>query len=140
MLSPETRAEIPAWNERKMAQWEAVQKATPGVAGLQLARHGEQRSTFMLTISTDDFYESVIFGQLPHVVKIPKSKTRRPEKPEDWRDAKEDEKPREKRRIDFSNSQLGSVLALWGQGKSALELGFIASVWGVDGLERVKSS
>lgn len=132
MLDSETAGLIPAWNDKKLAQWERIREALPG---LQLARAQEGRAQFMLTCSAHDgsFYESIVFGQLPQVVKVPVKL-----KPNAFRLAKDIEKPRNKRSIDLSDAQLDAVISSWIAGQSALELEFVGSVWGSDGKERVK--
>lgn len=134
MFAPETRAEIAAWNERKLAQWQRI-STTPG---LQLARSGEARSQLMLTCSTPEFYESVIFGQLPQVHNVPKNPKRPAIKQSDWRPATEAEKPRHKTRIDLSDGEIDQVLGVWTKGQTALMLPFVSSVWRADGEEYVK--
>ncbi len=132
MLADDTKAEISAWNTRKLAQWEWI---VPGLEGLQLARCGEAKSSFMLTYSTPDFYESVLIGQLPQVHNLPKNPKRPAIKASDWRPATEPEKPRAKRRIDLSDREIDSVLGVWRKGVSALTLPFVESVWRQDGKE-----
>ena len=115
MLSDDTKAEISSWNARKLAQWElvapkAVDGKVVGLEGLQLARFGEAKSSFMLTYSTADFYESVVIGQLPQVHNVPKNPKRPAIKASDWRPASEAEKPRTKRRIDLSDREIETVL------------------------------
>lgn len=165
MLTPEAAAEIPDWNARKLAQWENVRpevesfapeeivsedgevqvvEAPPpivhGIRGLQLARHGEGKSTFMLTMSRGNFYESILFGQLPQIHRVPKnpSASARRDRPEHWREATEDEKPRDKKRIDLTDEQIDAVLAVWVKGITALTLAFVESVWRADGKEYVR--
>ena len=148
MLADETKAEIPAWNERKLAQWQEfapkVSKSddgatiVEGIEGLQLARFGEGKSIFMLTCSTPHFYESIVFGQLAQIHRVPKNPKRAATKASDWRDASEDEKPRHKKRIDLSDGEIDQVLGLWTKEQSALGLDFVASVWRKDGKEYVR--
>lgn len=141
MLSDEVAAEIEDWSARKFAQWERVAKTVdPAAAGahLQLARHGQEKSTFMLVFSSDDFYEAVVFGQLPQVHKVPKNPKRPVTRQSDWREAAEHEKPRAKRRIDLSDGEIDQVLAKWRGGVTALGLPFVTSVWRRDGEEVAK--
>jgi hypothetical protein len=137
MFSPAIKAAVPVFTKKKLAQWERVKGELPG---LQLVRSGEAKTQFMLTYSPHDesFYESVVFGQLPQVHRVPKSKNKPPVLDTDWRDATPDELPPWKRMIDFSNTELDTVLALWASRKTALTLAFVDSVWRVDGKEYVK--
>ena len=97
----------------------------------------EAKSSFMLTYSTADFYESVVIGQLPQVHNVPKNPKRPAIKASDWRPASEAEKPRTKRRIDLSDREIETVLGVWKKRVSALTLPFVESVWRQDGKEYV---
>ena len=138
MFSPETVSEIPAFVERKLAQWDRIKPTVEDgkLSGhpLELVRTGESKTQFMLTYNSEGFYESVIVGQLPQVHKVPVSKY----KPGLFRDAKPEELPRFKQRIDLSDAEIDSVIALWAKGQSALPLAFVPSVWCRDGNEYLK--
>ncbi len=124
MLSPAIVAQIPEWKGRKKAQWERIAGTLPG---LQLAIYGERATSFMITCSTPEFYESVVIGKLPET-KLRPSKLRgnRPPIPYDTE------------KVDLSDDRIDAVLEQWSRGKTALELKFIDRVWGRDGRETVK--
>jgi len=126
MLSDEDRARVPEWNARKLEQWE---RASKKMEGLQLVRSGPGKSQFMLVISTEDFYEGVLVGQLPAQLWEAFGPARQPRR----RLMTEDKKPLEKRACDLGNDQIDQVLALWGKGESALNLPFVQCAWGRDG-------
>jgi hypothetical protein len=138
MLKPEVQALVPTWNERKLAQWARIepQVLNGNIIGmpLDLVRSGFGKSTFMLTCNTGDFYESVIFGRLPEVHRVPVSKNR----PNEFREAKESETPRHKLGIDLSDADIDAVLSLWRMKQTALVLACVPSVWRGDGKEYVK--
>jgi hypothetical protein len=148
VFNPAVKAEVPLWIAKKLAQWERFrpvvetgQGGVPivrGLDGLQLSRHGEDKTLFTLTYAAEGFYESVTMGQLPQRHRVPKSRHRETRSEADWRDATEEETPLFKRRIDLSDAQIEEVLACWTHGKTALDLPFIGSVWRRDGKEYVR--
>lgn len=139
MFLPETKAEVPIWNERKLAQWARMRSTNLLEATrLHLIRSGEAQTQFMVRYDPEGFCEAILIGQLPQMHEISKLKNRRPEKPEDVRQATDDEKPGFKRRIDLTDDQIDAVLARWARNESVLkppQLAFIKSVWRADGKE-----
>jgi hypothetical protein len=124
MLAPEVRAEIPAFTAKKAAQWERVKDALPG---LQLAITGEGGNQAMLTYSPHDesFYESIIFGQLPHLWLEEYGSSLNPM----YRDADDTKKPFSHQRADMTDAQIDAVIALWRTKQSALSLDFVPYVY-----------
>lgn len=137
MFAPDIRAAIPHYTNKWLAQYERIKEELPG---LQLVRSGEAKTQFMLIYSPHDesFYEGVVFGQLPQVHRVPKSKHKPPQGEQDWRLARPEELPPWKRMIDFKNEELDTILALWVNNKTALVLPFVTSVIRRDGKEYVK--
>ncbi len=131
MLTADAQADLAKWNAAKLAQWEALASAMPG---LQLVRYGPARSTFMLICSRADFYEGVVIGQLPQRVPVAgiAARRRRPV------DSANDQKPIDARAIDLTDDQVNAILALWENGRSALPLFFVSGVCGRDGVLRPK--
>ncbi len=127
MLEADAKAQIAVWRSRKKAQWDRISTA---MSGLQMVEYGEEATTFMLTYSTDAFYESVIMGRLPQV-HIERYGPRTAPK---HRKVMEAKKPAEKQGIDLTDEQLDDVLSRWARKRSALELSFINHVWGRDGV------
>ena len=143
MFDDETRAFLPQWKKMKDAQWERFQGTIPG---LQLVKSGEGQHQYMLVRSIDPkpeddepgFYEGVIVGQLPQIlmkVQGPRSRiggksVRRP--------AAEHEKPFTLRAIDLSDYEIDLILQQWEKGRSALDLPFVAAVYGRDGKARTR--
>lgn len=121
MLHPDAVKQIPAWKERKQAQWERIKDRIPG---LQLVRYGERNTTYMLTVSTPDFYESVMIGRLPYVKPVPR------------RGAKSEEFKEILPLIDLADEQIDAIIERWEMQRSALGLTGVGSVWGHDGRER----
>ena len=128
MFSPDVEAIIPAWKEKKDAQWAAIKDAMPG---LQLMTAGDRGTHYTLVCSAldDSFYEAVVFGQLPQVVleEYGSRLNRR------YRDVPEDKKPLDKRAIDLSDDQIAQIIAAWRAGASAMSLPFVMAVGTVDG-------
>ena len=120
MFSPEILTLIPQWKIKKQSQWERIKGA---LHGLQLVTSGEQGTQFALVCSPHDesFYESVVFGQLPQIVLVAYGSRLNPR----YRNAKEEEKPLEKRAIDLSDDQIDAILAKWANAESALSLPFV---------------
>lgn len=129
--SDETRAQMREWNARKLAQWERIKEKIPG---LQLVRSSEQMSQWMVVISADDFYESVVFGQLPQLVMERTGPSRTPK----LVDAPDKKKPHTHRSIDLDDHQLDLLLERWAQRRTALYLPFVPVVWRADGKEYVR--
>lgn len=133
MHEPETVAFIPAWNAKKLAQW--ARALASGVTGLQLVRHGQGQSHFMLVRSTDDFYEGIVLGQLPQRQMIfGKDDNGEPA----LKPVPEKKKSPQRRSIDLSDGELDQVLARWARDESAFDLPFITAVHLRDGNEQRK--
>lgn len=131
MLIEKDADNISAFKARKTAQWERVAGSMPG---LQFVSSGERGTQFMIVRSTDDFYEGVVIGQLPHVVMEtygPPANPRRRAMPND-------KKPLDKRDIDLTDDQIDKVLACWRNEQSALGLPFVQAVYDLSGLPRTK--
>lgn len=138
MFTNEVRSEVYGWNERKLGQFQRMAAIPALQPYLHLTRSGEKQTQFMVRFETPEFCESILIGQLPQMHEISKLKNRRPEKPEDVRQATEEEKPRFKQRIDLTDDQIDAVLARWAGNESVLkppQLPFIKSVWKKDGKE-----
>ena len=131
MHTPETVALIPDWNARKLAQF---QRATAEFPNLQLVRHGQGQSHFMLVHSTEDFYEGVVIGQLPQVQLQLVGPPGRQEK----KHVPEKKKDPSRRSIDLSDEQIDQVLERWAGGDTALDLPFVECVWDRQGQEQRK--
>ena len=131
MFAPETFAQVPAFKARKLAQWQRLSGVMPG---LQLVQSGEMGTQFMLTISTDDIYESLIFGQLPHVMMETTGAGRNIKR----RPMPEARKPLDRRAIDLTDGELDQIIAAWREKQSALDLPFVLSVWDRAGQRIVK--
>lgn len=121
-FNPEVRAEMPAFRERKAAQWERIAKALPG---LQLALTGGHEVMLTYSPHDDSFYESVIIGQLQKVLLEQYGSRLNPM----WRDMADDKKPFSHKRIDLTDDQIDQVIEQWRAGKSALELPFVEAVY-----------
>jgi hypothetical protein len=131
MHSPETISLIPTWNDRKLAQFE---RAAGLMGNLQLIRHGQGQSSFMLVHSSDDFYEGIVIGQLPQEqfhLTGPATKRERVQ-------VAEKKKHPKRRSIDLSDEQIDLVLERWAEGDTALDLPFVDRVWCKDGKEHRK--
>lgn len=140
MLLEAARKQLFAFNAKKGAQWERVIDAghvTP-VEGthLHLAREGEGQSKWMMTWSSEPFYEGVMFGQLPESFPIATGAVRlvKGERQTEFREATEAEKPLYYRSLDLTNDEIDAVLALWKQNCSAIELRFVDCVLKNDGI------
>lgn len=144
MLLPAAKLQVFAYNAKKQAQWDRMIDAghvTPAEGThLHLAREGESQSKWMMTWSSDAFYEGIMFGQLPESYPIATGVARlvKGERQMEFREATEAEKPLYYRGLDLTNEQIDAVLALWKQNRSALELPFIPVVLKADGNWRTK--
>lgn len=119
------------WITVKKAQWDRVAGHQPG---LQLIRYGSNGTVFMITKSMPEFYEGVVFGQIPDTMKIEIRKgPRRYTRP-----AREDEKPVERRAVDLSDAELQGVVDAWANGKSALTLPFVPYIYDRNGKLRTR--
>lgn len=118
MLLPISDADLAAYKARKVAQWERVASAIPG---LQMIQSGDRGTSFTIGWSSGDDFEGVIFGQLPHVHLVLTGSPRNPVR----RDAANDAKPIEKRAIDLTDEQIDAVIDAWRRGWSALTLPFV---------------
>lgn len=121
MLTPDARAQLPLWKSRKAAQWERIAGTLPG---LQLVKYGEAGSSYMLTYSRDEFYESILIGRLPQQVRRPA------------RGPRPAETVITETLIDLTDEQIDAVLARWQRKRSAVDLDFIEAVWDRDGKRR----
>lgn len=121
------------WITVKKAQWDRVAGHHPG---LQLICYGHKGAVFMITKSMPEFYEGVVFGQIPDTMKIEIRKgPRRYTRP-----AREDEKPVERRAVDLSDAELQGVVDAWAKGKSALTLPFVPYIYDRDGKLRTRKT
>lgn len=131
MLIEKDADNIAAFKARKTAQWERVAGTMPG---LQFVSSGERGTQFMIVRSTDDFYEGVVIGQLPHVVMEtygPPSSPRRRAMPND-------KKPLDRRDVDLTDEQIDKVLARWRDGQSAVGLPFVQAIYDISGLAKTR--
>ena len=142
-----TQAVKEAFWAKKQAQWQRIkpsvvndENGTPKVVGMALQLATYSRGTaFMLTLSTDDFYESIVFGQLPYVVRDTGtlgSALRHGAQIQSGHAL--GIRPLDKRVVDLSDDEIDQVLSLWANGQSALSLPFIPSVHRGDGQEHFK--
>lgn len=122
MLEEIDRGAIEAFVARKLAQCRAVANRTPG---LQIIVSGERRSQIMLVISTDDRYEGVVVGQLPHVVVERTTGGKNVGR----RFAPEHKKPFEARAVDLTDEQVDAIVAAWVSGRSALTVPAVTHVY-----------
>ncbi len=121
------------WITVKKAQWDRVAGHQPG---LQLIRYGSNGTVFMITKSMPEFYEGVVFGQIPDAMKSEIRKgPRRYTRP-----AREDEKPVERRAVDLSDAELQGVVDAWAKGKSALTLPFVPYIYDRNGKLRTRKT
>lgn len=101
---------------RKADQFDRMGKA---VAGLSMAQSGEFGTQFVMgKMIADGVHEAVIIGQLPHRVIERFGSTRNPV----IREAPNERKPIERRRIDLSDGEIAAVLGAWARGETALGL------------------
>lgn len=104
-----------------------------GLPGLQSAITGR---VYALTISTDAFYETVHIGQVPRdeIERVKSSENGK----RVYRTAvvPEERRKRINRSIDLTDEQVTQILDRWSEGRSAVDLPFVLSVWGRDGVER----
>ena len=131
MLIEKDEDAVAAFKARKIAQWQRVAGSMPG---LQLVVSGERGTQFMIVRSTDDFYEGVVVGQLPHVVMEtygPPSSPRRRAMPNE-------KKPLDRRDVDLTDEQIDKVIARWRDGQSAVGLPFVQAIYDISGLARTK--
>lgn len=105
-----------------------------GLPGLQSVTTGR---TFGLTMSTDEFYETVYIGQVPRE-EFSRERTKGKDgKPVyEIRLIPENKRKRGNRPIDLTDEQVTAILDRWAKGETALALPFVLSVWGRDGQER----
>ena len=120
MLDEAILKEVAPFIDRKTVQWGKFSNALPHLQLIQAGDHAQ----FMLVYSTEEFYEGIVIGQLPRIQIAGKGRI----VPEAQRRA-------ENQRIDLSDDQIDAVLVYWEDGKSALELPFIKSVWNREGRE-----
>ena len=130
MLEEIDRGAIEAFVARKLAQCHAVANRTPG---LQIIASCERRSQIMLVISTEDRYEGVVVGQLPHVVIERETAGRSVGR----RLAPDHKKPFDKRRIDLSDADVEAIIAAWIAGRSALTVPAVTHVY--DGSGKIRT-
>lgn len=120
------------WVTVKRAQWDRVAGHHPG---LQLICYGHKGTVFMIVKSTPQFYEAVVFGQIPVAMNVEIRKgPRRYTRP-----ATEQEKPVERRAVDLVDSEIQGILDGWAKGKSALSLPFVPYIYDRDGKLRVRT-
>lgn len=119
MLIETDAAAIAAFKARKEVQGAAAMAVLPGVS---MAASGERGTSISLC---HDGRETVIIGQLPHAATIVSGSAKNPVR----RDMPNAKKPLEKRGIDLTDEQVGTIIATWGRGGSALEHAFVAAVF-----------
>lgn len=123
MLTPDAKAQLPLWKARKATQWERIAGMLPG---LQLVKYGEAGSSYMLTYSVENFYESILIGRLPQQVRRPA------------RGPRPAETVITETLIDLTDDEIDAVLARWQTKRSVVDLPFVETVWGRDGQRRGK--
>ena len=106
-----TGHEIEAFKARKLAQWERVKGALPG---LQMIQSGEKGSQFVISNGT----EMVIYGQLPHVVLEQTGSRKNPV----MKAVPNERKPLERRGIDLDDAAIDQIIAAWAAGRTAASI------------------
>ena len=126
MLVNISRDQLDDFVKKKLRQSQKYMKRIPGIGTIISGPFG---TSFMMFVSTDAFYEGVIVGQWPQKVqrRVGKGVTRR------MADVPEDQKPFDKRAIDFSDAMIERVIECWEEGRSALHLDFVDAVCNRDG-------
>lgn len=144
MLLDAAKPQVFSYNAKKQAQWDRMIDAghvNPAIGiHLHLAREGIGLTKWMMTWSSDPFYEGIMFGQLPESYRIATGIVRlvKGERQMEFREATEAEKPLYYRGLDLTNDQIDAVLALWKQNQSALGLRFVDCVLKADGIWHTK--
>ena len=109
---------LEAFTARKLAQWQRVAGALPGI---QMVRSGERGTQFVIAGPNG---ERVIYGQLPHkVFKAVGTGPHRQLVP-----VPNDRKPVERRAIDLDDDAIDTLIGLWAAGKTAVSAGFFAVI------------
>lgn len=131
MLAPAEKAKIPQFRNSMKKKWDRIASQ---LGGLTLVKTGEGQSSWMMVHSTSTFYEGVIIGQLGQVMIRPVGINRRAQRVE----VPNDKKPLHKRDVEYTDDQIDQIIGMWSLGRSALELPFVAGVWGRDGLLKTR--
>lgn len=102
-----------------------------GLPGLQSA---VTNRTYALTMSHNDFYETVLIGQVPRdQIEGVKGRDEKGKRTFTSSLVPEARKERKNKAIDLTDEQVVEILDLWSELRSCLSLPFVASVWGHDG-------
>lgn len=133
MLEPDALTEVATFVARKQGQWARIANAV--ATGVQLVQSGEKGTQFMMTVHDGDFYEGIVYGQLPHIVR----KQVGPKHSPTYVNVPNAQKPYEAQRIDLTDAQLDAIVQRWATGTSAIDLPFVTRVWTSSGEWLVKA-